>query len=111
MLASSVRAIIAPILRACPQECGMVSITKVELASDLSYVTVYVSALSEVKRAVTFLEGRRKELQKHLGALETHKTPLLRFREDRTAQDGNRIDELLRRASKNTSEESSGTSQ
>ena len=111
MLASSIRAVVAPVLRECPQECGIVTITEVDVSADLSYVTVYISAFRETKVALAFLESRRSEFRKRLGALQTHKTPLLRFRVDRTIEEGNRIDALLERASKNTSDDSSKTSQ
>lgn len=111
MLASSARKIIAPILRQCPRECGMVTITDVELSRDLSHVTVSISALKEPALALKFLMSRSRELQRLMGQLETHKTPMIRFRIDTTAEEGSRIDELLARASKNTSEDSSTTSQ
>ena len=95
MLAPTVREIIAPILRECPQECGIVSITGVELSDDLSYATILVSALMQPKAAMDFLESKRKLLQKNLGRLKTHKTPLLRFRLDTSAERGSRLDKLL----------------
>ena len=95
MLASSVRAIIAPILRECPRECGVVAITEIDLSSDLSYATVYVSALRKPEIALQFLEERRSELQRRMGGLQTHKTPQVRFRLDRRAEEGSRIEKLL----------------
>ncbi len=100
MLASSVRAIVAPLLRECPQECGVVNITRVDISADLSYVTVYVTAFKGSAAAMAYLEGRKKEFQKRLGGLQTHKTPQLRFRIDKTAEEGTRIDQLLERAAK-----------
>ena len=111
MLATSVRTIISPVLRECPRQCGIVSITRVDVSADLSYVTVYVTSFKESTVALTFLESRQREFQKRLGALETHKTPILRFRIDKTAEEGTRIDQLLDRAAKNTSEDSSSPSQ
>lgn len=95
MLATSIRKIIAPVLRECPRACGVVSITNVELSSDLSFATVSVSALREPEEAMAFLEVRRRALQKNLGALQTHKTPQLRFRLDCTAEEASRIEKLL----------------
>ena len=95
MLESSVRKIIAPILRDCPQECGIVSITEVELSSDLSFATILVSALMLPKAAMEFLESRKKSLQREMGKLKTHKTPQLRFRLDTRAEEGSRLDKLL----------------
>lgn len=94
-LEPSVRKIIAPILRECPAACGIVTITEVELSSDLSYATVYVSALQKPDAALEFLQGRQRELQRKMGELQTHKTPQLRFRLDRRAEEGSRIEKLL----------------
>lgn len=95
MLESSVRQIIAPILRECPQECGIVAITEIELSSDLSFATVYVSALMHPEAAMEFLDSRQRELQRRMGELKTHKTPQLRFRLDQRSEKGSKIDQLL----------------
>lgn len=94
-LEPSVRKIIAPILRECPPECGIVTITEIEVSSDLSYATVHIGALRKPEVALAFLEGRQRELQRQMGALQTHKTPQIRFRLDTRAEEGNRIDKLL----------------
>ena len=96
MLVSTVRELIAPALRECPRECGITAITQVDVSADLSYVTVYVSALKNPEEALAYLDGRRRELQKSLGRPQTHKTPQLRFRIDRRGEEGSRIDELLK---------------
>ena len=95
MLESSVRKIIAPILRDCPRECGIVTITEIDVSSDLTYATILVSALQKPELAMEFLDARQRELQKRMGQLQTHKTPQLRFRLDRRAEEGSRIDKLL----------------
>ena len=95
MLESSVRKLIAPVLRDCPQECGIVTITEVEISSDLSFATLSIGVLRKPEAAMEFLETRRPQLQKILGQLKTHKTPKLRFRLDTTAERGSRIDKLL----------------
>lgn len=95
MLASVVRKLIAPVLRECPPECGVVSITGVEVSDDFSYATVYVSALSEPQRALKFLEARAPHLQRSLSALSRRRIPLLRFRCDTSGERGDRLDALL----------------
>ena len=95
MVGSVIREIIAPVLRDCPPECGMVSLTRIEVSEDFSYATVYVSALTEPERAVTFLEERRVSLQAQLGGLRRKRIPKLRFRIDRSGEKENRIDDLL----------------
>ncbi len=111
LLATAVRKIISPVLRECPRECGVVTITDVDVSPDLSFATVYVSSLLQPKAAIAFLDGRQRELQKRMGTLQTHKTPKLRFRIDKTAEEGTRIDQLLKRAAGSTPEESSESSQ
>jgi ribosome-binding factor A len=98
MLASVIREIIAPILRECPRECGIVSMTEIEVSPEYSYVTVLISALKEPKLALQFLDRQAPRLQKGLGILRLRKTPHLRFRIDEAIERGERIDQLLRDA-------------
>ncbi len=95
MLASTVRSLIAPALRDVPPECGVATITAVEMSPDTSYVTAYISALKEPELALEFLEGKRSELQKRLGALGRARMPILRFRIDDTSQRAERVERLL----------------
>ncbi len=95
MLASSVRDIVAPVLRQCPPECGIVSITRVEVSDDFSYATAYVSALMHPELALAFLEGQTVHLQRLLGRLERRKIPHIRFRLDTQEEQASRIDALL----------------
>jgi ribosome-binding factor A len=96
MLASVIRDIIAPILRECPQECGIVSITEIEVSDDFSYATVYISALTEPEAALQFLEARQMQLTRSMGQLYRKRIPSLRFRVDPRTERGGRIDELLK---------------
>lgn len=107
MLGSVVREIIAPALKLCPPECGIVCITEVRISPDQSYATVYVSALKEEAKALESLQEQRHDLQRRLGKLERARIPMLRFRIDHSAEEGNRIDELLGKLSKQESEDSS----
>ena len=95
MLASVIREVIAPVLRDCPSECGMVSLTEIEVSSDFSHATVYVSALREPDLAISFLKKRLPMLQRSLGQLYRKRIPALRFRTDPRTEQGSRIDELL----------------
>lgn len=96
MIGSVIRSVVAPLLRECPRECGMVSLTEIEVSADLSYATCLVSALSVPDQAVAFLTSKRKELQTSLGhALQIHRVPILRFRIDPRPESGARIDRLL----------------
>lgn len=95
MLASVIREIIAPVLRECPSECGVVSITDVEVSADFAHATVYITALKQPELALTFLDKRRSKLQKQVGAIPRAKVPKLRFRIDDKTEQANKIEELL----------------
>jgi ribosome-binding factor A len=97
MLATAVRRIIAPAVRLCPPQCGVVALTRVEVSPDGSFVTAYVSSLLEPVLALSSLEGRLPELQRALGSLRTRHIPRLRFRLDEREEQGNRVDEILRK--------------
>ena len=95
MLASAIRQLIAPALRACPPACGVVAITDVEVSDDFSYATISISALFKSEEALAHLESRARELQRTMSALNRRKIPMLRFRIDPRSERGSRIDELL----------------
>ena len=96
MIGSVIREVVAPLLRECPHECGIVSLTEVEVSADLSYATCFVSALMVPEQALTFLTSKTKELQPPLAhALQIHRIPKIRFRIDPRTERGSRIDQLL----------------
>ncbi len=95
MLGTEMRRLLAPALRMCPQECGVVNITEIEISDDLSYVTVLITALKEPELALEFLQGEAVRLRKELGKLETHRTPKVRFKIDRLSEQGNRVEQLI----------------
>lgn len=95
MLASEIRKLIAPALRECPPECGIVTITEVEVSPDSRVITVRVSALKNHPMALQFMEERRKELRHALTALHMHSLPELRFEIDFRSEQGSRIEKLL----------------
>ncbi len=111
MLATEVRTIIAPALRAAPPACGIVTITRVEISDDASYATVYVSSLTEPKIALEYLNRERADLQRRFSKMPRKKIPLLRFRLDDTSERGMRIDKLLEEASKGLPRDSSDSPQ
>lgn len=98
MLASVIRSAIAPVLRECPAECGIVSISEIDVSSEFSYATVYISALEHPDKALQFLQKRQTALQRSLSALERKRIPELRFRIDDRGDRGGRIDALLEEA-------------
>jgi ribosome-binding factor A len=95
MLASNIRTLIAPAVLTCPPECGIVTITDVEVSKDFSYATVYISALRSPEKALEFLQKKSPELQRTLSALARKKIPMIRFRIDPRAERGSRLDQLL----------------
>ena len=95
MLATEVRKIVAPILRACPSECGIVTITEVDVSSDCNLITVHISALRQPDIALAYMNEHHKELRHALGALHLHRMPELRFSMDIRSEQGGRIDKIL----------------
>lgn len=101
MLASVIREIVGPAIRDCPQECGIVAITHIDVSEDLSYATAYISALKNPQDAVDYLVEQRGELQRKIGkAISVRRVPQLRFRLDKAELKASRIDELLEEVSK-----------
>jgi ribosome-binding factor A len=96
-LANRARLLIAPIVRECPPECGVVAITDVKISSDFAYATVLISALQKPEVALKYLESRQRDLQKLLGRIGTKSTPKLRLRIDRDGERSARLDALLER--------------
>ena len=111
MLGTEVRSIVAPALRACPPECGIVTITRVDISDDASYATVYVSSLLLPEVALKHLNNERDAIQRRFSKMPRKKIPLLRFRLDDTSIRGARIDQLLEEASKDLPRDSSGSVQ
>ena len=106
MLATEVRSIIAPALKRCPPQCGMVSITRMDISSDASYATAYISALHHADQALKFLQGEVRDLQRLLGKMPRKKIPMVRFRLDEGAVQSTKIDQLLGEASKELASDS-----
>ncbi len=96
MLGSVIREVIVPVLRECPPECGVVSITEVRVARDFRNATVYVSALKEPEAALAFLRSQAKRMQTMLGEIRREVLPQLSFKIDRSAEEGEKIERLLK---------------
>lgn len=96
MLGSIVREVIAPVLRECPPECGIVTITEVQVSKDFRNATVFVSALKEPELALKFLRGQTKRLHTMLGEIRREVLPQLTFKIDHSAEEGERIERLLK---------------
>jgi ribosome-binding factor A len=84
-----------------PRLGAMVSVTDVEVTSDLSFARVYVSVLADGPETGKVLEGLqhaagfvRRELAPRLGLREV---PELRFLLDTSLERGARVEELLKK--------------
>jgi ribosome-binding factor A len=76
-------------------ELPMVTVTSVEVASDMRAAVVFVATLDEA--TADALEERRTHLQRLIGRQMTMKrTPRLSFRADPAIAAGSRVEELLR---------------
>jgi ribosome-binding factor A len=96
MLGSTMRSIIAPILRECPPECGIVSIVGIKVSEDTTYADVTISAFTEPKKALEFLDRKKGQLQKKLGEeMQRYRIPKLRFRLEQGAEGVSRVEKLL----------------
>jgi ribosome-binding factor A len=91
---------LAEILRIQAKElqCGMTTITGVEVSADLSYAKVYVSVLEDEKalEIVAILNKERKKLRYELAhAVKLRITPELKFFYDDSVLRGSRIAFLI----------------
>lgn len=98
MVASLIRTLAGELVREVPpEECGIVSITDVQVSNDLSLAKIYVSSLQHPEKALHYLQGRKGELRSMIaGELQAHHVPALRFVIDEWVEKGNRLDELLK---------------
>lgn len=71
------------------------SITDVRISPDSSYADLYISALTEPKKALEFLERRKRELQHKLSELPRRVLPRIRFRLDTNQEKSNRVTDIL----------------
>lgn len=97
MIASLIRSLVATETLKIPPPVAMaVSVTEVEVSSDLSHATIYIGALQNAPAAVKFL-NKKKGALKHQIALELKifKIPQLRFVIDERGERASRIDMLL----------------
>lgn len=97
MLASVVRDAVASVVLACPQSCGVISITDVIASEDCSSVTLYISALRNTDEAIAFVRDALPQMKAKMGGLNLRRMPELFVKADRRGERGERIEELLKR--------------
>jgi ribosome-binding factor A len=86
-------------------QIGMVTVTSVDVAPDLSYARVFVSVLEDdkVKETIDALNHATKSIRYNLAhAVKLRITPQLKFVYDDSTVRGNRISSLINDALKNT---------
>jgi ribosome-binding factor A len=104
-VADVIQAALAEILRKDAKNfrLGMVTVTSVEVAPDLSFAKIYVSVLEEATAIATVktLNQEMKYFRHQLaGAVKLRATPELRFIYDDSVVRGNRITSLINNALK-----------
>jgi ribosome-binding factor A len=92
---SKVRQLFLPVLLECPPECGIVSISRIEITNEYSYLSIYISALQNIEIAMQYMKKRRPYLQSLLSSLPFRRMPELRIHIDETVVQGERIEHLL----------------
>lgn len=98
MLASIIRNVLAPELLKVPPECGVVTITEVDVSQDYSMATVYVTSFSNNKLLLEYLNENKSLLQHTVVKnVARRRIPAIRFRIDERIERGNTIDELLKK--------------
>lgn len=82
-----------------PRVSKLLSIVKVDLSADLSYATVYVSAIEGMEKTVESVKGLKNAagfLRRELGArLGLRKTPELRFIADDSIEHSAHISRII----------------
>ncbi|MFN3217605.1 MAG: 30S ribosome-binding factor RbfA [Acidimicrobiales bacterium] len=91
-------------------ELGFVSVTAIEVDSELTLAKVYVSSLDEdIDAQIAVLSNHRGAIKKAIGSqARIRRTPDLRFVPDPSVQTGGRIEEILATLNLDDSDESSG---
>ncbi len=96
--AQVIRTVVGTIAREIPPDIAqIVSITDVEVSPDLAYATVYVSAFTKPKEAITYLKKNlKRELTRAIAAaLNIYTVPVLRFVLDERGNRAERLEHLL----------------
>ena len=100
-ITSDVRLALSELLREVkdPRVSKMLSIVKVDVSGDLSYATVYVSAIEGFESTVSSvkaLKGAQGYLRRELGArLKLRKVPELRFVADDSIEQSANISKII----------------
>lgn len=86
------------VLETLPEEMGIVTVTDVEVSSDIKNATVFISCFDKTyeKDVKKRLEENSKEFQMILGRnLKMRYTPKLNFKIDQGLEKINRVEEIL----------------
>ncbi|MBQ0083528.1 MAG: 30S ribosome-binding factor RbfA [Clostridiales bacterium] len=100
-ITSDIKLAVAEILRDVkdPRVSKLLSIVKVDVSGDLSYATIYVSAIEgseKTKESVKALKGAAGFIRRELGArLSLRKVPELRFVADDSIEKSTQISRII----------------
>lgn len=101
-VSSDIRNALASLLRDVkdPRVSSMLSIVKLDVSGDMSYATVYVSAIEGMEKTEESVKALNKSaagfLRRELGrALSLRKVPELRFVADASISDSARISKII----------------
>lgn len=91
-------------------EFGLVTVTKVRIATDLKNAKIYLSFLANkepVEKCLEKINNRKKQIRMHLGSrIHLKYMPELDFYHDDTTEYANRIDELIKEIHKDDDKKS-----
>jgi ribosome-binding factor A len=89
---------------------GLVTVTKVRIATDLKNAKIYLSFLANkepVEKCLEKINSRKKQIRMHLGSrIHLRYMPELDFYHDDTTEYANRIDELIKEIHKDDDKKS-----
>ncbi len=100
-ITSDVKVMLSDILREVkdPRVSKLLSVVKVDVSGDLSYATVYVSAIEgaeKTKESVKALRGAAGYIRRELGArMSLRKVPELRFVADDSIEKSTQISQII----------------
>jgi len=95
-MATLIRRLLAPLLLTCPPECGIVTITSVQVSGDGGVATLRITALKDAQTAVKHLRKSRREIAEAFSGSELRRVPEIRWQIDFEEERLERLDELLK---------------
>ena len=110
-ITSDIKVMLSEILREIkdPRVSKLLSVVKVDVSGDLSYATVYISAIEgteKTKESVKALKGAAGYIRRELGSrMSLRKVPELRFVADNSIEKSTEISQIISSFTSNASED------